>query len=53
MAVTAGQNLPPDKIKHQQKRVIPKPMPFLTFVKPADESFMATHDTSATAIAFI
>ncbi|CDL36482.1 hypothetical protein HMPREF3212_04886 [Citrobacter freundii] len=41
------------KIKHQQKCVIPKPMTFLTFVKLLDESFVATHDTSATAIAFI
>jgi hypothetical protein len=42
-----------DKIKHQQKRVIPKAMTFLTFVKLPDESFVATHDTSATAIDFI
>jgi hypothetical protein len=52
-ASNCGENLACDNIKHQAKGVIPRTLPYLTFVKMRNESFVAAGDTFLTAIDFI
>jgi hypothetical protein len=52
-ASNCGENFPCDKIKHQANRVIPRTLPYLTFVKMRNASLVAASDTFLTAIDFI